>query len=141
MTLTAGCVVQANDTYTKVIDLYECPPLFIYHNLTLGVCNAEAERRMEGRRADEEREEVRCESNVWVAQKNKNKGERESGKQVGRVESGTPKAQHPLSTLQSHDSFAAPVISPSFPLLYGNGCELCTVDTVLNKADNSNNTE
>lgn len=35
MMLTAGCVAQANDTYTKVIDLYECPPLFIYHNLTL----------------------------------------------------------------------------------------------------------
>lgn len=35
MTLTAGCVVQANDTYTKVIDLYEYPPLFIYHNLML----------------------------------------------------------------------------------------------------------
>lgn len=37
MTLTAGCVARANDTYTKVIDLYECPPLFIYHNLTLGL--------------------------------------------------------------------------------------------------------
>lgn len=35
MTLTAGCMVRANDTYTKVIDLYECPPLFIYHNLML----------------------------------------------------------------------------------------------------------
>lgn len=35
MMLTAGCVFQANDTYTKVIDLYECPPLFIYHNLML----------------------------------------------------------------------------------------------------------
>lgn len=45
MMLTAGGAAQANDTYTKVIDLYECPPLFIYHNLTLGVCKVEPRKR------------------------------------------------------------------------------------------------
>lgn len=59
------------------------------------------------------------------------------------MDSGYPKARRPSSSsFLSHESFAAPLISPPFPLLgNGNGCELCTVDTVLNKADNSNNKE
>lgn len=65
--------------------------------------------------------------------------------EAGRMKwTGTPRPNIPPSlpsSFLSHESFAAPLISPPFPLLYGNGRELCTVDTVLNKADNSNNKE
>lgn len=69
-------------------------------------------------------------------------GEEANGTQ-GKWSPGTPPPPHPPHSLLSHESFAAPLISPPFPLLYENGCELCIVDSaaVLNKADNSNNKE
>lgn len=65
-------------------------------------------------------------------------GTREAGRMRVKWSLGKPTPPPPPPC---HESFAAPLISPPFPLLYGNSRDLCTVDTVLNKPDNSNNKE
>lgn len=129
----------------------------------VGVCNAEVEMWMRWRRRRRKTGRVReggrsIPRRRWSRRRREYRGEKTDTqlpyglawtlwkKRRRRDEGGLWVPQGPTPLLPpplplSHESFAAPLMLPPFPLLYGNGSAFCTVDTVLNKADNSNNKE